>query len=97
MMKNLEISPELQIQINRQLWIQALRTEGSRQCHGVKDKHFVCAINLAPEFIVMLGSVQSSLGMRRSKRTLLLAAQDNDSGWTYAQIATAAEAGRYWD
>lgn len=52
-MKNLEISPELQIEINRRLWIQALRENGDRQItRGIWyscDSKDVCAAGLAME------------------------------------------------
>lgn len=99
MTKSSDITPELQIEINRRLWIQALRENGHRQCKGVSSKGLVCAMNLAPEFIVRLPgkSMQHSLGMHNDgSRDLLLAARDNDAGWTFARIADAAEQGRYW-
>ena len=100
MSKQPKISTETQIQINRTLWIQALRENGDRQCKGISTKGFVCAMSLAPEFVVRLPgvSMQRSLGMNCNgdKETLLLAARDNDAGWTFAQIADAAEQGRYW-
>ena len=50
MSKQPEISPELQIEINRQLWIQALRDNGHRQCRGPGNKGGeVCALALALE------------------------------------------------
>lgn len=96
-MKDFEISHELQIEINRRLWIQALRENGHRQNRGTlsDDDGNVCALGLASEVLgcwTMLGQLKHN-----PVGALALPAQDNDDGWDFSRIAGAAEQGRYWE
>jgi len=97
MTKSPDITPALQIEINRanqiqknrDAWIKALRENGHRQCQGALIIHSkVCALGLAFE---MFGNWHLSIAPLRTAISV-----DNDAGWTFAQIADAAEQGRYW-
>lgn len=96
MSKSPEVSKELQIEINRSIWIQALRQNGHRQIreHISDGRGNVCALGLAAEVLgcwTRLGHFKPNV-----EGALALPAQDNDNGWSFARIADAAEARRYW-
>lgn len=105
MTKSPDITPELQIEINRRLWIEALRENEYRQCkqgwtHG---NHGVCALGVALElgrFPIFYGQRFNNshrwLGIKFVGARFSDIAKDNDRGWTFIQIADAAEQGRYW-
>ena len=111
-MKNLEISPELQIEINRAKWIQALQENGHRQCiFWGGDSVHVCALELVEEVAEFDDELEHPftdqhdrafdwLGIDNHNFAKRLRAtgiyDDNDAGWTFAQIADAVIGGRYW-
>ena len=106
MTKSPDITPELQIEINRAEWIQALRENGHRQSkkgwmYGFDE---VCALGLALELGgfpkhsgLRFTNAHRWLGSKFSQDCLTLISGDNDKGWTFVQIADAAKNGRYWD
>lgn len=104
MTKSPDVTPELQIQINRAKWIQALRENGHRQCVCWGELEKACAVHIASELAGFTdndhGNVYTWLGTQRLAEDLRpLGARiwrDNDAGWTFGQIADAAEQGRYW-
>ena len=103
-MKELEISPELQIEINRAEWIQALRVNGHRQCE-LEPLLLISVNQCALTLVTAIGGPSYYLcgykeiykwlgidGIQKGKQIW----RDNDGGWTFAQIADAATQGRYW-
>ena len=93
-----EIPSQLQIEINRQLWIQALRDNEHRQCTRALRRvigNMVCAYGLAENIlkVTAYSGVSEALGIGMGKPGPY---KDNDNGWTFTQIADAAERGRYW-
>ena len=100
-MKELKSSPELQIEINRAKWIQSLRENGDRKITKIwyrRETNGVCANGLAIE--MSLGSPCIGTGRDAAKflgiEFIMKIAHDNDAGWSFAQIADAAQQGRYW-